>query len=109
MTNKYDRRLVPYGSWQDNQADGDRAAHEQRQVDRARDAPRARVQRGQDAMIQLAKAREQLLALSILLYGRARDEHNNGHHETVILLHELAHMARDIRANLTAPELELVE
>jgi len=79
--------------------------HEQRQIDQVRKEGNEHRQQRQDAIILLAKAREQLLALSMLMYEWALTEHDNGDHDTVLLLHELAHMVRDVRANRPVPEL----
>jgi hypothetical protein len=82
--------------------------HEQRQIDQARKDGAERIQRGQDAIIRLAFAREQLLALSILMYELARTEEDAGRYEIVDLLHEFARIARDIRANQTVERLSKV-
>ena len=84
-------------------------AHEQRQIDKARTDADERRKRGQDAISQLAKAREQLLALSMLLYQQARVEEQAGSYEMVDRLHKLARTVRDIRANKTVTELGEVE
>jgi len=96
------------GGGNEMQHDKDRRVEQQRQVDQARADVAEQRTRRQDAVIQLAKAREQLLALSILMYERARLEEAAGEYDLADWLHDIGRMARDIRANQTVDVLEAI-
>lgn len=98
---RYENKIPP-------QHEAERAGQLQRQIDQARKDGAERRKRDLAAVVQLAKAREQLLALSILLYDMARTEELAGKYELVDTLHEIARMARDIRANQTVEKLREV-
>jgi hypothetical protein len=95
--------------WNERYHDHERAGHEQRQIDQVRDESDQRYRRRYQAIEQLAFAREQLLALSVLLYRKAELAEAAGHYELVELLHQVAKTCRNIRANQTVPELEQVK
>ena len=103
-----EKRSTWIGGGQESQTEKDDKIYVQAQVDQVRLEGIQRRQRGQDAIIQLAFAREQLLALSMMLYSMSRAEGLNGHYETSDMLHNLARMARSIRANQTVDELSKV-
>ena len=96
------------GGQNERQHDIDRRRDEQASVDHARREMDERRRRGQDAMIQLAKAKEQLLALSLWLRQRSALEERAGQYELADWLMVVSRCARDIRANQTVPELEEV-
>jgi hypothetical protein len=103
-----EKRSTWIGGGQESQTEKDDKIHVQAQVDQVRLEGIQRRQRGQDAILQLAFAREQLLAMSVLMYGLARDEERAGRYEIVDILHEVARMARNIRANQTVDRLSKV-
>jgi hypothetical protein len=78
------------------------------QINAVHDESDARYKRKHDAVEQLAFAREQLLALSIVMYEMARDQELGGAYDVVDLLHELTSMIRDIRVNKTVDRLKAV-
>jgi len=87
----------------------DRKAEEQRQIDQVRDEGAERWKRRNEAAERLSKAREQLLAFSIVMYQRARTEELNGNYELMELILEYAQMVRDICANQTVERLKDVK
>lgn len=89
--------------------DVDRRGDLDRQIREVRKEANARIQRGQDAMIQLAKAREQLLALSLLIHRQIAHESECASHEVAAALSPFPKMLRDIRANQTVAELEQIK
>jgi hypothetical protein len=76
------------------------------QINAVHDATDARIDRAERAVDQLAFAREQLLALSMVMYEMARDQELGGAYDVVDLLHELTSMIRDIRVNKTVDRLK---
>ena len=102
------KRPTWIGGGNELQSEFEQKVEEQRQIDEvwAKGAERRKHQ--QDAVDQLAKAREQLLALSIMLYRRARIEDQCGEYDFSIFLHHVGRMCRDIRANWTVNELEAI-
>jgi len=94
--------------WNERQHDIDHRAEEQRQIDQVRADGEQRRKDAQMAILKLAFAREQLLALSMLIYERARAADSEGHYGTAALLNTVARMVRDIRANQPVDVLQQI-
>jgi hypothetical protein len=79
------------------------------QISDVHDESDAHFKRKYDSVEQLAFVREQLLALSIIMYERALTEELAGNYEIVEMLHNLAADVRDIRVNKTVDRLSAVK
>ena len=103
------KRSTWIGGGNDLQDEIDHRGYQERQLKEIYADADARTKAGEDAIKQLELAREQMLALSSMVYAAAELAEREGHWDSSTMLCLVGRFIRDIRANQVVPELTRTE